>query len=1266
MNGKLTAFILGLLCLSARAQTSSLPPVQDHLSNPNVNAMVRDSTGRLWIGTSRGLNRYNGSAFKVYEQTDSLSLQDDYISCLEYDAGDRLWVGTGSGVELVRGSRVVPEYRWNIGRVFSMASMDRDHLLCSVRDGLVLLDKETGESRTVYQDVRLSFNSFIRTSGGYVWISHVTRPHITVLDPSFRVVRELDYPQSYVRHMVEGYDRSVYISTAKGLFRYTADGKPLSLPPSLEKLTAGENVLFYGRRPSSEMMVAGISGKGLYSVDRDVIRRILLRESLSDANSCMAEFSEECIWLSPGRQGVWSYFMPSDRESIPVPSDHDPEALNDLYMRDGNTLLILTNKDIYLYDRTTMQSRRVQADQIDGNQQILVSLMDSRSRFWMVYGYDELRRYEWAGDRLSLKFRTPVSDVVSLWESAEGNVHLLDGNRIVTVDAADKVSSVPASAHPAFWYGGQTRRGTAYFLARESIWVCGSNLVLSQLPVDLDSPECVWEDVEGIWWIGTRRQGLFRYNPATKELSPFPFGGAGSDHSIRTVTADGQGNIWVGTRSDVTVISRADGTALTFKSLPELNGVLSTNSCLVTPDNTVYFGNLYRIFGFSAQTPELSRDIPLSLDGILVNGETLMEDTPAELVLENGQRQVAFYFSGDNFDTSFRPVYQYRLDGFDTRWIAAGDNLRAGYSSLRPGKYTFRVRVQRQDGQWSEGELSQRIRVKPSPWLSGPMLLLYLLLALSVLGLGVYLFIRLRINRERMEMAQGEKLLSEQMAQERTNFFTNVSHEFRTPLSLIYGPVRELGKSASLSVEDRKMVGIVERNAERMIRLTDQLLQFNRSAASRDSLSVMKTDVALLLRQMLENFEYMFRQRSLHVKMELPQSLPVYCDREKVERIVFNLISNAVKYTPEQGSITVSAAEDEGSVRISVADTGIGISPEKMARVFDRFERVGEKVGDSLPTGFGIGLNYARHLALVHKGSLEVRGNDPLGSVFTFSFPSRREDYASEAVWEGHPEEESAPAAGVQPDSSDSGEVNVLIVEDNADMREYIRTLLGEKYRVMTASDGEQAWGCIRISAPDLIVSDIMMPFKDGYTLCKELKNDPEYCHIPVILLTAKADMENQIRGLELGADAYIGKPFDPQLLTASVKNLLDNRRRMQHILSERPSAVEEMAMSSHDKAFLEKLYALVEEHLGEEDFNVTTLALELGMSRTSLFSKLKALLGQSPQGFLMGYRLNKAMELLKKGDLNVSEVAYKVGFSTLTGFSRSFKNKFGVPPSSV
>ena len=364
----------------------------------------------------------------------------------------------------------------------------------------------------------------------------------------------------------------------------------------------------------------------------------------------------------------------------------------------------------------------------------------------------------------------------------------------------------------------------------------------------------------------------------------------------------------------------------------------------------------------------------------------------------------------------------------------------------------------------------------------------------------------------------------------------------------------------------------------------------------------------------------------------------------------------------------VLAGVADGNLIISVADTGIGISPDKMRSIFDRFDR-GDMDGGHLP-GFGIGLNYALHLATLHKGVLSVAPNLPKGSVFTLSVPATKQAYdSSEIIMDTEASNENA----IIPDETASGmkDITILIAEDNVELANYMRHLLVPDYNVILASNGNEAMECLKVSAPDIVISDVMMPFKDGYELCSEIKTSPEFCHLPVILLTAKADMDSQILGMEKGADAYLKKPFDPELLFAVIRGILENRKKVQNLLvipaaEEVGEETEHIEMNRHDRLFIDKLHAMMVEHLADEEFNVTAMSKEFGMSRTSLFSKVKALYGVSPQTWITDYRLNKAIELLKTHEFNVSEVSYKVGFSTLTGFSRSFKNKFGFPPSAV
>ena len=1261
MNKTILSLILSAACVLAYGAAIERQPVQSQLSNNTVNALAFAPDGYLWIGTVRGLNRYDGSNFKVYSQRERLI--DDNVSALCPDTDGRLWIGTGSGIAMIRNGQVDTTVRIAVGRVFQILSLDDDRLLFSTRSRVQLLDKRSGAYQTVFQDSRVAYNSFERTPGGYIWINHLTRPQFTVLDSSFRIVREISLPGKEIRHIFCEDDGTVYVCTDDGVLHYGGSGNPLPVPETLSRLCEKRNVLFLVHPAGSDDWLLGMEGLGFFLLSEgEDPRHIFHQDHLDGLNYCRVAVSPDNLWISRDRQGLDNKFLPEQQTYIPVPNRYSQEALNKMYPLGENELLVVTNKAIYQYTLDRQEVLPVSAQEINGNGLIGETMLDRRNRLWVVYSVNELRCYEKKGDRMDITFRCPVQGGSCMWDDADGTVHLLQPDGLLNVDPDMHVSRTPIQTIPTFWYSDQTYTGQPYFLTNSGIWFLQGDR-FEQLDIDIQDPSAFYESPDGFYWIGTRHNGLFRYNPRTRELRSFPYGNAQADPSILSLAGAPDGCIWVCCRTEVSKVSPDSENTLNFQSALQLNGSFSSNNNAIMPDGTAFFGNIYQIISFS-ETPREKAfyNIPLSLEGVIVNGVDLLENLPETLVLSRRQNQLSLYFSGRNFNPAFHPVYQYRLEGHDKEWLSAGDNLRAGYSGLLPGKYTFRVRVQQPGGAWSPDELAQAIRIKPSPLLSLPMLILYALVILAAIISAFQLIIRNRMNRERLVLSEQEKLLDQQISQERINFFTNVSHEFRTPLALIWGPIQELSASDKLADKERKMISIVERNAQRMIRLTDQLLQFNQSAANRDRLSVMQIDLARLLRKMLENFEYMFRDKSLNVQMDISSALAAYCDREKVEKVVFNLLSNAVKYTPEHGQIKVSLKEDVGNVSIEVADTGIGIAPDKLERIFDRYERLGQSVDNNLPTGFGIGLNYARHLARLHKGELTARANEPLGTVFLFSFPAGKDAYASEVIWEE--EEESERPETVADEADNGAEVNILIVEDNPDMRDYIRSFLSPKYKVTVAGDGEEAWKVIRISAPDLIVSDVMMPYKDGYTLCKELKNDAEYCHLPIVLLTAKADMENQIHGLKLGADSYIAKPFDPQLFTTTIENLLGNRRRIQHLLSEKPDAVDEVPLNAHDKAFLEKLNALIQEHLSEEDFNVTTLSLELGMSRTSLFSKTKALLGQSPQSYLLNCRLGKARELLKAGGLNVSEVAYKVGFATLTGFSRSFKNKFGIPPS--
>ena len=1263
MKNLLTAFSLSFLWMAGIATASPANAGLDHISTPNVTCMTEDADGYIWMGTARGLNRYNGSTYRVWYQGEG-SLTDDAVTSVCADGQGRIWVGTSSGVNLVRDGRADPACDIRCGRVGNVYSIDDKRLLYSSRDGLHLLDKDTYSSSPVYQDPKLLYNTFTVLSDGKIWIRNTASGIITILSPDWHVIREFPAPENLLSKVTEAPDGSIYTCTGAGLLRFTSDGAPLPVPETLRNATQGKPVLFMAVKDSD--MFIGIRNEGIFYIGNDGPRREWIQESLTGVGSCRALLTRENLWLSKDNAEPVNLYRHPLQHTLSLPDRYRPDALNMFYPTGNGQILVITNRGVFRQQLSNGDWTELPGDGIGNGNKLGITLLDRNNNLWILYNYTYLREYAVGADRLNLLAEWPVETTASIWDDAQGNVFLLQSNHLLRFSPDGRRERLPAEEHPEFWFCGQFGPGRPYFLAQDAIWLLDEGRNFRRMDLAVQSPSCVWEDAKGNWWIGSRNNGLFHYDPREGTLTPVSMAGEAADKTIRSVAGDREGNIWVASRFDYTRISE-DGTVLVLNGDHAIN---NTNSLAITDNGSPVFGSTSKLTWFPARIQAGQRQIPLSLDGIAINGETLFTDVTSQLTLDHQMRQLTFSFSGKNFDPGLQPIYQYKLEGLDREWIYADQNQRASYTSLHPGRYTFRVRVQQPDGTWSPDELRIPIHIKPSPWLSWPAVLAYLALLLALMIFSIRQFIHFQVNREKLEISEQEKLLVEQISQERTTFFTNVSHEFRTPLSLIYGPVRELDRSETLSEKDRNLVHLIERNSKRMLRLTDQLLHFNQSRANRDNLTIIRTDLTVLLRQMLKNFEYMFTQKNLRAAMDMPSELVVYCDREKVERIIFNLLSNAVKYTPEHGEIIVSANTDGDSAWISVSDTGIGISPDKQERIFERYERLGEQVGDSLPSGFGIGLNYARHLAQLHKGDLSVRPNDPIGSVFTFTFPFRREAYVTETVWQE--EDGAAPEENTAAPAEPATGASILVVEDNPDMREYIRGFLSEECKVTLAGDGEEAWKLIRISAPDLVISDVMMPYKDGYTLCKELKNDPEYCHIPVILLTAKADMENQIHGLELGADGYVGKPFDPAYLTALVRNLLATRRRLQGMLADRTSTstdenpAPEEGLSPQDKAFLEKCYKIIDKHLAEEDFGVTFLSMEMGMSRTSIFSKLKALVGQSPQTFLTNYRLNRGMELLQSHEYNISEVAYKVGCGTLTGFSRAFKNKFGVPPSQI
>lgn len=761
---------------------------------------------------------------------------------------------------------------------------------------------------------------------------------------------------------------------------------------------------------------------------------------------------------------------------------------------------------------------------------------------------------------------------------------------------------------------------------------------------------------DGTFWMGTYNDGIIHYDQANGQVDRF----GGGD--IKSIVQDNDGYIWMSTATHIT---RYDPWSHVFSTLFDSHyrdgRFYDIISAAKGPDGKLYFGGSGGITVVDpAAFRPTARQIPLRIESIAVNGHSYPGNTEA-LDLDHQDNDLSVRIAGIDFQTGSLLNYEWMLEGYEDDWHSGSVTPTAVYTHIPPGRYTFRARVREENADWSASVIALPVTIHPSPWASPWAKALYWILGLGLLGTALWTFIRFRTQKDRLALSAQR----EELKQQHIDFMTNISHEFRTPLSMIYAPAKELEKAA-LTPRNRELASLISRNAERLRALAEQLLKNQGGREERESLRIRQNDLAVLLRSMTDMFRYAATEKGLEITTEMPDSFLCWFDTEKVSKVFGNLMSNAVKYTPEGGHIRVVLEKAGENAVVSVQDDGIGVAPDKRERIFDRFERLGAE--NTAVQGSGIGLNYARNLAQLHKGTLVYEPNEPKGSIFRFTIPVDESTYPDDIAFN---DREETPELFARP--GDGGkEQTILIAEDSTEIRLFLNDLFRSDYNVLLASDGLTAEDHLKLTIPDLVLSDVIMPGKTGYALCADVKGNPDWNHVPVILLTAKADAESSVEGMKAGADAYVSKPFDPDVLKATVESILRNRRLLQQKVRDltgsdlvNPEKTEEARLSPADSALLRKVQEYLDDNLDNPDADIAEMARELGMSYSSLYAKIKALTGETPKAYVTSYRMNIARELLLQG-WNVSETADKVGSSSASTFSREFKSHFGYPPSQV
>ena len=678
---------------------------------------------------------------------------------------------------------------------------------------------------------------------------------------------------------------------------------------------------------------------------------------------------------------------------------------------------------------------------------------------------------------------------------------------------------------------------------------------------------------------------------------------------------------------------------------------------------------------------------PIVFTGLKIQGHSTdySIDNLKELELEPSQRNVTFQFAALDYVNPKGILYAYRLQGLEEEWNEADNNRSASYINLPAGKYQLQVKSTNSDGVWTDNVRTMSVHVLPTFWETYWAWLLYFVLFILFTATIVYVLFYIYRLRHRVDMEQ-------QLANIKLRFFTDISHELRTPLTLISSPVTEVLENEPLSPSAREHLTLVHQNTERMLRLMNQILDFRKIQNQKMKLLIEETDLVPLLQKVMNSFRLIAEEKHinyrLHTKVE---SVYSWVDRDKFEKIFFNLLSNAFKYTPADKSITVSISTKEKAVEIEVADEGIGIAAEKQHSLFQRFESLVKQ--NILQPSSGIGLSLVKEMVEMHHGTIEVDSQPGTGSRFTVILPLQKEvfeeDGQVEFILNDSLDSTPHPADSMQAieeteekeeQERNSDNFSILVVEDNEELKAFLRNILSENYTVITASNGEEGLQRAADNLPDLIISDVMMPVMDGLEMVRLIKENNNICHIPIIVLSAKASLDDRIAGLEQGIDDYITKPFSATYLKTRIASLLRQRKALQEIYMNKlmegknsSSATAPVAgsltpsqpqITPYDEQFMEKVMEFMEEQMDNAELTIDEFAEKLMLSRTIFYRKLKSIIGLTPVDFIREIRIKRAVQLIDSGEYNFSQVAYMTGFNDPKYFSKCFKKVIGITPS--
>ncbi len=1306
----------------------------DGLSGNRIIDVVQDHKGFIWIGTESGLNRYDGHDFIKYNKETGDFISDE-IQKLFVDSEGNLWVcSTGGGVYLYRQSTDDFEFinRSTHGLVSDRVQViieDANKLIWIGTDsGLNSFDRKNNKINTWRSNPNnpnsLSHNNIfdiISDEQGNLWIGtfggglnylDVESGVITVIQSNTSSVNNQDL---FIYDLEFLNSNTLMIGTSgSGLLSYDIQSKKLSSYP-LQSCMNNEGIVRTVTKDSKGNLWVGTDGNGLVKIHQYIgqkpqlecyIKQKGVASSLpGNTIYCVFEDRDNNVWIGTAWNGL--SILPNELEGIEFHStgeEHLPVlSINAISNRlwfgtDGNGLSPAHSFALRDWEKKLIALTKETFTHF--------IYPDSRGSIWTgtfasgLMKFDTLTGNSWWIDRDTEGFLSlPVDDIRDMSEDSLGNfwvatrgagLQYFDFRQEQVVQYkhydgdscsinSDDILSFLLNDDGSMWiatYGGGldfynplTKCFKHYEYDPNDQNTLSSNYIVSLL-----------DDNRGYLWIGTR-EGLCKLNLASGKIERTGDNG-NNKVSVKALLSDNNGNIWMSSRIG---IYKFDPQLNRQRHFSQLNEEYHTNAAYKDETGKLFFGGVKGVTAFFPKDIIENRDSKLSIaitdfklfNKSIIPGEAssiLTENiiNQPDLVFEYHQSVITFDFSALYFPSSTMVEYAVKMVHFDNDWRALGNQRSTTYTNLSPGDYQFQVKAQLPGSDYSESS-AINITILAPVWRRWWAYIIYSAIFLIVF----FMIIRYTQILEKMK---GDLQLEKVMREKETDlhnlkqrFFTNISHEIRTPITLLMGALNSLVSKSDLTTEDHQKVSVIQKNSIRLLKLVNELLDIRRFEKSRVELKVQKLNLVMVAQEIFQSFSHRATTRRISFHFSSTRdTILLWFDKDQIEKVLYNLLSNAFKHSQEHDSISVEILDLETYVQLRVTDTGEGISDSHLARVFERFYHV--DVDDEKPSvGFGLGLAITRDIVKLHGGEITVTSTFGKGSTFTVNLPKGSERFSNHELVQESPEAAielddltALISSNKLPDLiAEYKGSRLLVIEDNAELRKYLSELLDNDFEIATAENGKIGWEIAKTELPDLIISDIMMPELDGISFTKNLKTNPKTSHIPIILLTARTSPEYEQKGLETGADDYITKPFNAELLKTRIINILKNRKTIREkIQNELILNPREIEISSPDQQFLSNLIELLEENIGVNEFNVSSLSKHLGMSHSIVYKKIKGLTGQSLVEFIRDFKLKKAAQLLDSGNMSVKETCYAVGFSDRKYFGVIFKKKFRVSPS--